>query len=195
MTTYGPGALLRRLLPAMVTAIILGASVPAAADAIQIGTFTWDAVTEEQDEFLLFCGGVEPCSRFTLTNDLGILTPTELAAIGLPSADIPFENVMFPDVVAGSLGSLMPGGSFVWVSADPINTATVAFEIAGLIGNLLFPTLTGPWGGPAAILVEYTPETTPPPVAIVPEPATIALVTSGLFSACLWRRTRARVRA
>jgi hypothetical protein len=192
MTTRSGARL--QLLPAFMTMIFLVASVAvAAADTIQIGTFSWEAITDDQDEFALFCGA-DPCSRFTLTNDLGTLTPLELSELGLPSTDVAFDNVLFPGIVGGSLGSLTTAiGSFVWISADPIDSATVLFDIpGGLIGTLLFPTLTGPSADPAAILVDLPSE---PPPTTVPEPSAVWLLATGLCSARVWRHARGRVRA
>jgi hypothetical protein len=183
-----------RLVPALLTVILLAASARAvSADMIQIGTFAWETITEDQDEFAVFCGAA-PCSEFTLTNDLSTLTPEQLSEIGVSSPDALFEDIRSPGVDPFSHGSLSSAFStLVWLSSNPIETASVLFTISGgLTGTLLFPTLTGPTGEPAGIFVDVASE---PPPPTVPEPSTIGLVGTGLLIASLRRRAQARARA
>jgi hypothetical protein len=168
-----------------VAAMILGAAPAASAATIQIGTFNWDAIAEDEDEFLFFCDATAPCSRFTVTNDLDDLSSSELALLGLPSADLAFDDVRMPGVLDGSLGSLSAAiGSFVWIASGHIDVASISFQFFnGLTGTLVLPSLTGPTGNPAAIYVETEPPSTP-----VPEPTTLLLVGTGLVSAYVRRR-------
>jgi hypothetical protein len=178
-----------RLLPlAMVLMMILFAAPPVAAATIQIGTFDWDAIAEDEDEFLFFCDPASPCSRFTVTNDLDDLTSSELLQLGLPSSDIPFDDVELPGVVPGSLGSLTAAiGSFTWIASGEFSLVSVAFQLPGsLLGTLMLPNLTGPAGDPAPIYIVTND------VPAVPEPATLTLVAAGLAAACV-RRRRSRL--
>lgn len=173
------------VMPLMAAALVLGVPPKVSAATIQIGTFSWQDVTEEEDEFLFFCESTAPCSRFTLTNDLDDLTDAELAEIGLSSSDAAFDDVHMPGAVAGSLGSLTAAiGSFVWITQGPLDVVSVTFQLfSGLSGTLVFPTLTGVSGAPVPIFFETT---TPTPV---PEPTTLALLSAGLVTALLRRRS------
>jgi hypothetical protein len=176
------------LLGAMLTVLWGVAVAPAAAATIQIGTLDWDAIAEEEDEYLFFCDPGMPCSRFTITNDLDDLTSPELSLVGLPSADALFENVMLPGVLGGSLGSLSATvGSFVWIASGDFPLVTIAFQLPNsVLGQLIFPSLSAPSADPAAIVIVTSD--TPPPA--VPEPATLMLVGSGLIAAVRLRRGR-----
>jgi hypothetical protein len=169
------------LLGAMLTVLWGVAAAPAAAATIQIGTLDWDAIAEDEDEYLFFCDPGMPCSRFTITNDLDDLTSPELSLVGLPSADALFENVMLPGVLGGSLGSLSATvGSFVWIASGDFPLVTIAFQLPNsVLGQLIFPSLSTPSADPAAIVIVTSD--TPPPA--VPEPATLMLVGSGLIAA------------
>lgn len=180
------------LLAAMLTVLWGVAATPVAAATIQIGTLDWDAIAEDEDEYLFFCDAGMPCSRFTITNDLDDLTQSELAVAGLPSADVLFEEVMLPGVLGGSLGSLSAAaGSFVWIASGDFSLVTIAFQLPNsLLGTLVLPSLTAPAADPAAIFIVTSD--TPPPT--VPEPATLMLVGSGLLAAVrLHRGRRARL--
>lgn len=179
------------LLAAMLTVLWGVAAAPVAAATIQIGTLDWDAVAEDEFEYL-FCDAGSPCSRFTITNDLDDLTQSELALAGLPDADVLFEEVTLPGVPGGSLGSLSASvGSFVWIASGDFPLVTIAFQLPNsLLGTLVLPSLTGPSVDPAGIFI--VTEDTPP--SSVPEPATLMLVGSGLIGAVrLHRGRRARL--
>lgn len=173
--------------PLVAAALLTAGATKASAAMIQIGTFNWQDVMEEEDEFLFFCDSQAPCSRFTVTNDLDDLTDEELAAIGLPSSDIAFDDVKMPGAVTGSLGSLTAAiGSFVWITPGPLDVVSVTFQLfSGLSGTLIFPSLTSPSGAPVPIFFDTQ---TPTPV---PEPTTLALVSAGLLTAALRRRRSA----
>lgn len=170
-----------------VAVMCLGAAPAAPADTIQIGTFNWDAIAEDEDEFLFFCDPSLPCSRFTVTNDLDDLSLSELTLLGLPSVDLAFDDVRMNGVLDGSLGSLTAAiGSFVWIASGHIDVASLTFQFfSGLSGTLMFPTLTGPTSNPMPIYVETIPTSTP-----VPEPATLFLVGTGLLTASAYVRRR-----
>jgi hypothetical protein len=184
------GGRVRRLglLAAMLTVLWGIAVKPAAAAAIQIGTLDWDAIAEDEDEYLFFCDAGMPCSRFTITNDLDDLTSSELALAGLPSADVLFEDVLLPGVLGGPLGSLSAAvGSFVWIASGDFTLVTVAFQLPNsLLGTLVLPNLTAPTTDPAAIFI--VTDDVPPPS--VPEPTTLLLVGSGLIAAARYHRGR-----
>ena len=179
------------LLAAMLTVLWGVAAAPAAAATIQIGTLDWDAIAEDEVEYLFFCDPSMPCSRFTITNDLDDLSSSELAQAGLPSADVLFEEVMLPGVLSGSLGSLSASiGSFVWIASGDFPLVTIAFQLPNsLLGQLVLPSLSAPTADPAAIFI--VTNDTPP---TVPEPATLMLVGTGLIAAVrLHRGRRARL--
>lgn len=172
---------------------IVGLASTASADTIQIGTFSWDAIAEDEDEFLFFCDPSLPCSRFTVTNDLDDLTSSELSLLGLPNSEFAFDEVKMLGVLDGSLGSLTAAiGSFVWIASGQVDIAALSFTFFdGLKGIITFPQLTGPTAGPVGIFVETEPGPSP-----VPEPASLTLVAGGLLSLSTYmRRRQARARA
>lgn len=171
MTKTGHG---RSTLGAALLLGLLTAS-PASAAVIQIGTFGWESVTGLE---ALGCNFVEPCARFTLTNDLGtlaLLDPDALMQINAQGDEaLAGAQILELPGVDGFLGDVDAGFSAQLYSAAALLSATLSFTPpGGIAGIVLFPSLdlTQPPGDPLPIYVQ---------VPGVSEPATLGLLVLGL---------------
>jgi hypothetical protein len=162
-------------------AMVLFSAVPSAAAPIQIGSFGWEVVLDTDPEHTLLCGGVDPCARFTVTNDLGLLSASELIEVNLTGTE-DFATTEITELPA-VLGDIAAGTSASVTDTWPFATASLTFDLpASLNGILVLPSLSGPTSqGPVAINVNTGPS--------LAEPVPLALVALSVIA--LYARRRA----
>src|SRR5262245_48126607 len=91
--------------------VLLGSGAPAFAAVIQIGSFDWDVVLAG-DPDAVFCSSAASCARFTVTNDLGLLSSSQLTQVNLAGNE-DFANTEITESPA-VLGDIAVGASGVF---------------------------------------------------------------------------------
>ena len=178
--SHGDIGLARRVAGIATFVAVLFLASPSHASSFVIGSFDWEVLDDVE------CAGLSPCVRFTVFNLLDLLTPADVASLGL-APNQAFVNATVTELgVAGAFGDVPFADSRQLVDQYLPVTATLFFELPTLIGTLKLPQLNAPVSPETFVSKDIV-------VATAAEPATFALLAiGGVWAHVARRRSRPR---